>query len=208
MHERQRREAEQLKSRWEQTKRELERQKAELERRLRELESKDQFLAKLSQQNAKTGAITCSLMWDMQIDLDLHCRAPDGSHIYHGSKKGNRGGELDVDNTSGGRGTVENVFFYEPAPSGTYKFWVHNYSDSTRSNTFQVRLRLADDETRKSFGSLGPKQEATAFEIQWDGERQAPTSRVDTAQHDRNMSQIRDLRQQIRKINDRLRQGY
>jgi Mg-chelatase subunit ChlD len=78
------------------------RQKLELEQRLAELESQDHFLQKLQSQNAQTGQITCSLIWESTDDLDLHCTAPDGTHIDFSNKKGG-GGNLDVDMNAGSR---------------------------------------------------------------------------------------------------------
>ncbi|MBR0302936.1 MAG: hypothetical protein IJQ80_03715 [Clostridia bacterium] len=40
----------------------------------------------LDEQGAMEGRITISLYWPTKDDLDLHCIAPDGSHIYYSNK--------------------------------------------------------------------------------------------------------------------------
>ena len=56
-----------------------------------------QLVARLKREEAKTGDVQLSLMWDSLNDLDLHCVGPDGERIYHNHRRSKSGGELDVD---------------------------------------------------------------------------------------------------------------
>jgi Mg-chelatase subunit ChlD len=56
-----------------------------------------QLVARLQREEAKTGDVQISLMWDSLNDLDLHCIGPDGERIYHNHRRSKSGGELDVD---------------------------------------------------------------------------------------------------------------
>lgn len=79
------------------------------------------------------GVLRFSIQWNDEIknenDLDAHCDSPK-SHIYYGAKRGNCGGQLDVDiiNPSG-KVAVENIIWTDIPPKGIYKFYIDNYSD-------------------------------------------------------------------------------
>ena len=49
----------------------------------------------------KVGDPQFTLLWDTEVDLDLHVIEPGGKEIYWEDPKGTFGGELDVDNTKG-----------------------------------------------------------------------------------------------------------
>lgn len=89
---------------------------------------------RLKAAGAMVGELTCSLMWDNEDDLDLHCETPTGSHIFWNAKVGSCGGHLDVDmNASDKHLTcegVENLYWPKP-PAGHYKIWVENNQDRT-----------------------------------------------------------------------------
>ena len=81
----------------------------------------------------KVGDPQFTLLWDTEVDLDLHVIEPGGKEIYWEDPKGTRGGELDVDNTKGfgpeniywlrqQEGTNEKVL--GPGPPGEYKWFV------------------------------------------------------------------------------------
>jgi hypothetical protein len=87
-----------------------------------------------------TGDVRITLVWSAEVDLDLHVLDPCGDEIYYASDSSlcnDSPGELDVDNTSGGPGSVENVFWpANGAPTGTYEYWVECFSgcDSQPAN--------------------------------------------------------------------------
>ena len=67
------------------------------------------------------GRLKITLLWDFPGDIDLHVREPNGFEIYFNQKRDRRtGGYLDIDNTVGGHGSAENVYWETP-PSGNYK---------------------------------------------------------------------------------------
>jgi hypothetical protein len=76
-------------------------------------------------------------------------------------------GELDRDNTSGGAGSVENVFFTDP-PVGEFSYWVVNYNGrEAASFTLQAfkngALVATQSETLPAQGGLA----SSMFTIAW-----------------------------------------
>lgn len=92
--------------------------------------------------------IRCSLIWESYTDLDLHCITPSGKHIFFGNKKED-GGWLDIDMNAGrGRSLtpVENIRWEKDAPSGKYKFIVHNYTERNNGhNPYKLELEIGDE---------------------------------------------------------------
>ena len=66
----------------------------------------------------------------------LLIETPNGNVLSYQNRSGDSG-TLDVDNTSGGAGSVENVFFTAP-PTGTYEYWVQLYSGDGGSFSLSV----------------------------------------------------------------------
>jgi hypothetical protein len=76
-----------------------------------------------------------TLLWDSVADIDLHVIEPGGKEIYWNDRKGNQGGELDVDNTDGYG--PENIYWMTqkpdgskalgPGPPGEYRWYVKYY---------------------------------------------------------------------------------
>lgn len=74
-----------------------------------------------------------TLIWNTRVDIDLHVEEPGGSRIYWRDRRGAKGGELDVDNTSGFG--PENIYWNDPqnpdrrgdGPPGEYVWRVHYY---------------------------------------------------------------------------------
>lgn len=90
--------------------------------------------------------IRCSLIWEGGTDLDIHCITPAGQHIYYANKRDTTGGWLDVD-ANGGHITsyepVENIRWASNAPTGYYRFYVHNYMERGSGVTpFKVELEV------------------------------------------------------------------
>ena len=70
------------------------------------------------------GALKATLSWNFYADIDLHAMEPSGCHIYYSNKISyDSGGFLDVDNTYGGPGSVENIY-WEEAPEGDYRIYI------------------------------------------------------------------------------------
>lgn len=72
------------------------------------------------------GALRFTLTWSAMSDLDLYVRTPSGLELSYTNRIGDSG-ELDRDDTAGGPGAVENVFFTAP-PVGTYTYFIRNFS--------------------------------------------------------------------------------
>ncbi len=95
-----------------------------------------------------TGEFRISLSWQFVSDLDLHVRTPEGVEIWF-EQPNTGGGRLDVDDCVSGSCRnnlgvhVENVFFAENAPRGTYEIWVVNF-DGRRGGTFGIEVEGVD----------------------------------------------------------------
>ncbi len=83
--------------------------------------------------DVKVGDPQFTLLWDSEVDLDLHVIEPGGKEIYWEEPNGKQGGELDVDNTKGFG--PENIYWLHKdektgdrvkgqGPAGTYKWFV------------------------------------------------------------------------------------
>lgn len=88
----------------------------------------DAITERVKQAGGNTDApFRVSLAWHNPDDLDLHCRAPNGIHIYHGDRQG----ILDVDMNAYGvkddHNPVENLSFKNPQ-QGLYVIFVNNYN--------------------------------------------------------------------------------
>ena len=105
------------------------------------------------------GALRFTLQWSSSNDLDLYVRTPSGTTIYYGNRSAD-GGMLDRDDTNGGAGSVENVFFTS-APAGTYTYWVDNFSGGSASFTLTVFKGGVQADRRT--GSLSAGAESTRF---------------------------------------------
>lgn len=89
----------------------------------------DQEIIDEADSHGEKGDLKITLLWDYQADMDLHVIEPDGTHIYFNHARSISGGYLDVDNTHGGPGAGENIYWDNP-PSGIYQVYVHYYSAS------------------------------------------------------------------------------
>jgi len=87
-----------------------------------------------AEQVGATGDLKVTLLWDFPGDIDLHVIQPNRREIYYQHKRDNStGGYLDVDNTAGGRGSAENVYWENP-PAGNYKVYLHYYQPSSANH--------------------------------------------------------------------------
>lgn len=75
------------------------------------------------------GDVTITLLWDFYSDIDLHVKTPvDNQEIFYGNVSSSRArGYLDKDNTTGGRGSAEHVYFTNP-PRGRYLVSIKYFS--------------------------------------------------------------------------------
>jgi hypothetical protein len=105
----------------------------------------------------KIGDPQFTLIWNTDgVDLDLHVVEPGGKEIYWEDPKGNKGGELDVDNTKGFG--PENVYWLVesegpasekvkgPGPPGVYKWYVvywGGFGGIAKPTHWQVRVKHA-----------------------------------------------------------------
>ncbi len=119
----------------------------------------------LLEMGAGEGVITISLGWQTADDLDLHVSTPDGSEIYYGNKVAG-GGELDVDMQVSEivANPAEHVKFVNPQ-NGTYKVWVHNYTDRTEDydSPFLVVVKVKDEIKRFRLSAGGGSTQVYTF---------------------------------------------
>ena len=78
------------------------------------------------------GDLKVTLSWSFYADIDLHAYEPNGTHIYFENPFSlYTDGFLDKDNTEGGPGSVENIYWENPE-EGAYHFYL-DYYDGTQS---------------------------------------------------------------------------
>ncbi len=90
----------------------------------------DQTAEERAENIGSDGEIKVTALWDFPGDVDLHVTEPDGTELWYRNMKHRRtGGELDVDNISGGYGAAENIYWTRPL-RGLYKVEVVLYKES------------------------------------------------------------------------------
>ena len=73
------------------------------------------------------GALKATLSWNFYADIDLYADEPSGETIcWTNTYSDYSGGYLDVDNTYGGPGSVENIY-WETAEDGDYRIYIDYY---------------------------------------------------------------------------------
>jgi len=89
---------------------------------------------------ADASTVCFCLSWDDSVDLDLHCKTPDGAECYFSMKKPNPSIELDVDKQAHHKGSqVENIFLTTAAcPDGDYNYFVRYYSGHGKPVNFTI----------------------------------------------------------------------
>lgn len=85
------------------------------------------------------------LSWDSPgTDLDLHVVAPDGEHVFYGSRVAKNGGALDVDVTTG---YGPEIFANPVPPKGVYHVFVNYYgSGSERGDITLAQVAIVTQE--------------------------------------------------------------
>lgn len=95
------------------------------------------------------GDIKVTMLWDFAGDVDLHVIQPNGREIwFREMTDSSTGGKLDVDNTRGGRGSAENIYWRNP-PEGRYvvKTVMYNISSSApNGGTVRVIVKVNGEE--------------------------------------------------------------
>lgn len=93
------------------------------------------------------GDIKITLLWDFPGDVDLHVTQPNGNELYFQNMRDrSTGGELDVDNRQGGRGSAENIYWRTP-PEGRYLVELVMYrvdSQAPRGGQAKVVVKVND----------------------------------------------------------------
>lgn len=115
------------------------------------------------------GDLRFSLVWWEDVDLDIHVITPEGNEIYHANRTAD-GGELDVDDCVGGNCEnpggphVENVFFAENAPPGTYEYWAYFFGGGAGPADFELEVAVDGQEVQSMGGTLsGSGEESERF---------------------------------------------
>ncbi len=108
----------------------------------------------------KVGDPQFTLIWNTDVDLDLHVIEPGGKEIFWEDPTGEKGGELDVDNTKGYG--PENVYWLVDSegpgsekvkghgPPGLYKWYVvfwSGFGGQAKPTHWQVRVKHAGQVT-------------------------------------------------------------
>lgn len=119
------------------------------------------------------GALRTSLAWYNTDDLDIHVTEPNGNRIYHGNRRSDSSGELDIDMNVHGESTtpVENVVWQNPnqMKEGEYKVVVHNYTKRNSSNVgFEVELVCGSEQIHYKYNKAVRKgQQVTVVRFKW-----------------------------------------
>ncbi len=98
-----------------------------------------------------SGAITVTLTWGSEPDVDLHVTEPNGSHVYYMWMEG-YAGYLDLDDVTS-YGPEHYYVACETLETGTYSVGV-NYYEGYGTETAQVQISTADGNTRTFTQSL------------------------------------------------------
>ena len=114
---------------------------------------------RLKREEAQSGDVRISLMWDNANDLDLHCIDPSGERIFFNHKRSRSGGELDVDMNAQppySSEPVENIFWPKgAAPEGRYRVEVNHYAIHDRINTTRYTVGVKHGDSVREFdGSI------------------------------------------------------
>ena len=84
--------------------------------------------------SGESGDLKVTLLWDFLADIDLHVIQPNGEEInFQHKSDATTGGELDIDNRTGGDGAAENIYWGNP-PHGEYTVYLHYYGNGERGD--------------------------------------------------------------------------
>ena len=120
-------------------------------------------------EEARDGAVTVTLEWGAQPDVDLHVFEPGGTHVYYAARAGSSG-YLDLDDTNG-YGPEHYYASCDRLQEGTYTVGV-NYYRGSGPETANVRVRAGTVLRARSVplaadrGAAGNGSPTPAFAIQ------------------------------------------
>ncbi|MCP4284110.1 MAG: hypothetical protein GY792_06620 [Gammaproteobacteria bacterium] len=105
-----------------------------------------------------SGDVRFTLVWNANVDLDLHALDPCGVEIsFRNSSNVCNGdtGQLDVDDIPGGPGSTENIFWGEgAAPVGAYQYWVECFGGCDSEAASFTLSRTVDGVRTSTAGTL------------------------------------------------------
>lgn len=137
----------------------------------------DEEIIRQAEEVGGTGDIKVTLLWDFPADLDLHVLQPNGNEIYYSNRRDpSTGGQLDTDNTHGGRGSAENIYWQNP-PHGDYLVSVVYYSEKNNVHGGDFSVILFSGETviegpvRKHINAAGQTVNIWRFHYPFEGRR-------------------------------------
>lgn len=125
---------------------------------------------RLEREEAKSGDVQISLMWNNLNDLDLHCIDPSGDRIFYEQMKSRSGGELDVDMNARepySSEPVENIYWPpDGAPEGKFQIIVKHYAvhDVVNPTDYVIGLKHGD-EVKEFKGTVSLNDEKSVFEF-------------------------------------------
>lgn len=97
------------------------------------VDESDDELIEQAEDVGGNGKLKVTLLWDFPGDIDLYVLQPNGIELYFERKSDpSTGGYLDIDNTSGGRGSAENMYWENPE-RGVYEIKVHYYDTNVNA---------------------------------------------------------------------------
>jgi hypothetical protein len=110
-----------------------------------------------------TGDVQITLLWDSEVDLDLHVLDPDGNEIFHSVPSAANSGQLDVDANYpcdvATSSPVENVFWPPgEAPRGHYEVWIEFWGrcDTGRDEqSYELIVRVDGEVYERLTGTIG-----------------------------------------------------
>lgn len=128
----------------------------------------EDFVNRLERENAKSGQVSVSLMWNNENDLDLHVIDPNNEEIYYRNKKSASGGELDVDMNADPekltKTPVENIVWpWNMAPKGKYKVFVNYFAKHCNQDQTNYKISVYSDNKRNEFSGCIKKEDGKKF---------------------------------------------
>lgn len=121
----------------------------------------------LSGKCAGQGTLRFSLKWSALADYDLYVITPQNTLIGFNGSRSADGGEWDIDNTIGGPGAAENIFFNDTLGTGTYTVYVDNYSGDAGSWTIEVFINNVKTELFSGTFTGQGDEESGRFTIEY-----------------------------------------
>jgi hypothetical protein len=102
------------------------------------------------------GELQVNLTWNTDADLDIHVFEPDGNEIFWNNTVSSTGGQLDLDaNVNCGNVSVENIFWDQIPPVGTYTVSIENFQACSQvASDFIITVTVPDQAPMLFTGSV------------------------------------------------------